>query len=72
MVELTGHAGEQLAREILNLRTWERNESISFEKVEDTLPKQVCDNANVVAEVERISQVNAFVPVVLVVQSQCR
>lgn len=42
-------------------------ESVALEEVEDALAQEVGDNADVVAEVKRVSQVDALVTVVLVV-----
>jgi len=50
---------------------WERCKGISFEEVEHALPEKIRDNANMIAKVETISEVYAFVPVVLVVRCQC-
>jgi hypothetical protein len=67
---LTSYTRKELSGEALNLRAREWHKSISLEEVEDALPKEVCDNADVVSEVERISEMYAFVSVCLVVQRQ--
>lgn len=63
----TGDTGEQLTSKALYLTTRERNELIALEEVKDALAKQVCDYANVVSEVEAITQMDAFVAIMLVV-----
>jgi hypothetical protein len=67
---LTGNAGEQLSSKVLNLGTWERHKAVAFEEIKDTLSEQVCDNADVVPEVEGVSQMDALVPVVLVIEGK--
>lgn len=52
---------------MLNLRAWEWNKLVSFEKVENALPEQVRDDADVVAEVETVSQVDTLVSIMPVV-----
>lgn len=64
---LTCNAGEQLTCKILYLRAWKRYKSISFQEVEHALPEQVRDNADVVAEIERVPQVYTLVSIVLIV-----
>lgn len=46
---LTGHAGEQLPSKVLNLATGKGDEAVSLQKIKNTLPQQVRDNANMVA-----------------------
>lgn len=62
-----GNAGKQLLCKLLDVRAGKWHETVGLEKVEDTLTVQVCDDADVVAEVEAISKVNAAVDVVFVV-----
>lgn len=50
--QLTSHASEQLPGKALDLRTWERHETISFEEVKNTLAKQVRHYANVVPKIK--------------------
>ena len=69
-IGLTGNTGEQLSCKVLNLTAWERHETIALEKVEHTLTKQVCDNANMIAEVKGVSQMYAFVSIRLVIQRE--
>jgi hypothetical protein len=59
-----------LSREALNLRAGEGHKSISLEEVEDALSEEIGYNTDVIAEVERVAQVYAFVSVCLVVQRQ--
>ncbi len=56
----------------MDLRTRERNKAIAFQEIKDALAEQVGDDANVVFEVKRITQVNTLVSVGLVVQSKGR
>ena len=46
----------------------ERSESVGLQEVEHALPIEVCDDADVILEVEAIPQVYASVPVLLVVR----
>ncbi|KAI6767031.1 hypothetical protein HG531_011391 [Fusarium graminearum] len=64
---LTGNAGEELAREALNLAVRERNKAVALEKVKDTLVKQVHDDTDVAAVIKTVSEVDASVTVLLVV-----
>lgn len=50
----------------------EGHESIALEKVEDALAQEVGDDADVVAEVKRVSQMDTLVAVVFVVACQRR
>jgi len=43
------------------------NKLIALQKVKDTLAEQICDDANVISEVESVAQVDALVSVVFVV-----
>lgn len=52
---------------MLNLTAGEWNKSIALEEVEDTLSKQIGDNADMVSEIKAVSKMNAFVAVTLVV-----
>lgn len=65
--ELTSHAGEKLTSERLNLTAREGNKSVALQKVEDALSQQICDNADVVAEVKTIAKVNALVAIGFVI-----
>lgn len=47
-------------------------EGVALEEVKDALAQEIGDDADVVAEVKRISQVNTLVAVVLVVAGQSR
>ena len=67
---LTSYAREELSREALNLRAGEGYKSVPLEEVEDALSEEVGYNTDVIAEVERVAQVYAFISVCLVVQRQ--
>jgi hypothetical protein len=70
--KLTGDARKELASELLDVSTWEWHKGIALEEVKDALAQEVGDDANVVAEVKRVSQVDTLVAVVLVVACQSR
>lgn len=55
---------------LLNLTAGEWDESIALEEIENTLSKQIGDNADMIAEIKAVSKVNAFVAVTLVVGGQ--
>ena len=44
---------------------------VAFKEVENTLAEKVCDNADVVAEIEGLSEVYTFISVLSVVVFQC-
>lgn len=67
---LTCNTGEELPGEVLNLTARKWYKPITFEKVENALPKQVRDDANMVAEIERVAKVYALVSVGLVIESK--
>jgi hypothetical protein len=67
---LTSYTRKELSGETLDLRAGKWHKSISLEEVKDTLSQKICDNADVVSEVEGITQMDAFVAVGLVVQRQ--
>ena len=64
---LTSYASQELASKILNLTAWEGNEAVGLEEVENTLAQQIRYNANVLAEVETVPQMDALVPIIGVV-----
>lgn len=68
----TGNTGKELSSKTLDLTAWERYKAISLEKIEDTLTQQVGDNADVISEVERVSQMYTLVPVFLVIEGEGR
>lgn len=70
--KLTGDAREELAGKLLDVSAGERHKGIALEEVKDALAQEVGDDADVVAEVERVSQVDTLVAVVLVVACQRR
>jgi hypothetical protein len=53
------------------LAVWEWDEAVAFEKIEDTLPEQVHDNADMASEVETISEVDAAIPILDIVGLEC-
>jgi hypothetical protein len=65
--KLTSNAGKQLASKLLDLTAREWYETIALEEIEHTLSQQVCNNANVVSEIETIPKVNTLVAVALIV-----
>ena len=70
--KLTGDARKELAGELLDVGARERHKGVALEEVKDALAQQVGDDADVVAEVKRVSQVDTLVAVVLVVACQSR
>jgi len=52
------------------MRARERCELVHLQEVEDTLTIEVCDNADMISEVEAMSKVNTLVPIVLVVRCE--
>lgn len=64
---LTGNAGEELSSKILDLTVRERDEAIALKKVKDTLAQQIHDDADMSPVVEGVSEVNAAIPVLVVV-----
>ena len=71
-MQLTSNTGEELSGEALNLTAWKWHKPISFEKVKNTLAEQICYYAYMIAEIERIPKMYAFVSIRFVVESQCR
>ena len=69
---LTCYTREQLTGKCLDVSAWEWSEVVDLQEVEHALTVEICDNADVVPEVEALPQMNAFVPVVLVVLRECR
>lgn len=69
---LTSNTGKQLTGELLNVAAGKRHKGVALEKVKHALAEQVRDNANVVAVVERISEVDALVAVALVIRGEGR
>ena len=56
----------------LDMRAGKWDKSVVLQKVEDALAKQVCNDANMVAEVETVSEMDATVSIVLVIVSKRR
>ena len=67
---LTGYTREELSGKGLNVCTGKRREVVGLQEVKHALPIEISDDADVVAKVEALSQMDAFVPVVLVVLSE--
>jgi hypothetical protein len=65
-----GNTREELLRKFLDVGAGERDKAIGLEEIKDTLPVEVSDNANVVPEVEAITEMDTSVDVVLVVGCQ--
>jgi hypothetical protein len=63
----TGHACEKLSCETLDLAVGERDEVVALEEVEHALAQEVHDDADVASEVEAVSEVNATIPIILVI-----
>lgn len=59
----TGNTGKELSGKILNLSAGERHENVALQKIKDTLTQKISNNANVIAIVETVAQVNAFIPI---------
>lgn len=68
---LTCNAGKELASKTLDLAVGKGDKSISFQEIENALVKEIHDNADVVAIVETVSQMNAPVSVLLIVHFEC-
>lgn len=64
---LTCNTGQKLSCKALYLTARKRHEYIRFQKVKHTLTKQVRDYANMIAEVEAVSEMDALVPIFSVV-----
>jgi hypothetical protein len=70
--KLTGDARKELASELLDVSARKGHKSVALEEVKDALAQEIGDDADVVAEVKRVSQVDTLVAVVLVVACQSR
>lgn len=68
MIKLTGNACEKLASELLDLTAWKGNKTIAFQEIKHALAQQIGDYANVVSEVETVSEMNAFIAIAFVVR----
>lgn len=68
----TSYAGKQLASEALNLTAWEWHKTVGLEKVENALPQQIGDDADMIPEIKAVSQVDTPVPIRPIVGSQSR
>lgn len=65
-----GNTREELLRKFLDVGAGERDKAIGLEEIKDTLSVEVSDNANMVPEVEAITEMDTPVDVVLVVGCQ--
>jgi hypothetical protein len=65
-----GNTREELLRKFLDVGAGERDKAIGLEEIKDTLSVEVSDDANVVPEVEAITEMDTPVDVVLVVGCQ--
>lgn len=68
---LTSNTDEQLLCETLNVAVGEWCKLVGFEEVENTHPVKISDDADVVAVVEAISEVNTLIAIELVMILQC-
>lgn len=65
--KLTGDAGEELSCKLLNVTAGERNKLVALQEVKDALAEQVGDDANMIPKVKGVSEMDAFVAVLLVI-----
>jgi hypothetical protein len=68
---LTSNAGEKLAGKVLDLAVGKWYEVVTLKEVEYTLAEKIHDDADVSSVIEAVSEVNAAVPVLGVVGSEC-
>ena len=64
---LTSDAGEELTGKALDLTVGKRREDVALKEVKHALSEQVSDDADVISVIEAIPQMDALVPIVLVV-----
>lgn len=55
----------------MDLAVWEGHEVVALKEVENALAEKIHHNADVVSEIEAVSEVNTSVPVLFVVGLQC-
>ena len=55
---------------MLYLTARKRHKRVAFEKVENALPVKICDDADVIPEIETFAQVYALIPIVGVVLAE--
>lgn len=67
---LTSDAGKQLTSKGQDLTVGEGHKIVLLQEVKHALPKQIHDDANVATEIEAVPQMNATVPILLVVRLQ--
>ena len=64
---LTCDTGKELSCKLLNVTARKRDELVALQKVKDALAEQIGHDADVVLVVEGVSEVDALVPIWLVV-----
>lgn len=64
---LTRNTGKKLPCKILYLTVWKGYKHVAFQKIEYTLPEQVCDNTDMTSIIETVSEMYALVAVLSVV-----
>lgn len=70
--ERTGYAGKQLAGKVLDLRAGKGHETVALEEIKHALPQQIGDDADMIPIIEAIAQMDAFIPVLLVIRVESR
>lgn len=70
--KLTGDAGKELSSKALNVGAGEWCEVVPLQEVKDAFAEKVCDNADVISVVEAFPEMDASIPIVLVVGVECR
>lgn len=70
MSRLTSHTGEELTGKGLDLTAGEGNESVTLQEVKHTLSQKIGDDADMVAEVKTIPEMDTLVAVGLVIGGQ--
>lgn len=51
----------------MNLTVWERCEAVALQEVKDALSQEIHDNANMTSIIKAVTQVDAAIPVLVVV-----
>jgi hypothetical protein len=59
-----------LSSEVLNLTAGKWDEAVGLQEIKNTLTQQVCHDADMVSEIEAVTEVNAFVSVAPIIRSQ--
>lgn len=65
--KLTCNAGEELPGKALDLTVWKRYKGVAFEKIKNTLPKQIHNYANMASVIKAVTKVYAPVSVLVVI-----